>query len=100
MGNLRHVPTTFAEPCLDGATMQLSNGGTRTTTTTAAGYGFTDLPAATYTLTLFSLPGGFSAAGAIPGSLGGSAVDATTLSGIVLPAGGTGTGYDFAVRRD
>jgi hypothetical protein len=100
MGNLRHRPTTFREPCLDGATMRLTNGGTREVTTTAAGYTFSSLPAATYTLTLQALPSGYTALQAIPGTLGGTATSATTTSGIVLPSGAIGSGYDFRVRKD
>jgi hypothetical protein len=100
MGNLKHVPTTFQEPCLAGATMQLTNGGTQTVGTTAAGFTFSNLPAATYSLTLLTLPSGYTALQAIPGSFGGTANGATNISGIVLPAGGLGSGYDFAVRRN
>jgi hypothetical protein len=100
MGNLRHRPTSFQEPCLAGATMRLTNGGTLDVSTTAAGYTFSSLPAATYALTLQALPSGYTALQAIPGTLGGTATGATTISGIVVPSGAIGSGYDFRVRKN
>jgi hypothetical protein len=100
MGNLRHRPTSFQEPCLAGATMRLTNGGTLDVSTTAAGYTFSSLSAATYALTLQALPSGYTALQAIPGTLGGTATGATTISGIVVPSGAVGSGYDFRVRKN
>jgi hypothetical protein len=91
--------------CLAGVVLSLtdtSTGLSRTVTTTTDGFGFTDMVAGrAYTLRLSSLPAGFAPHGAFAGSFGGSVASATTVSGITVPAaGGTGTGYDFAVRRN
>jgi uncharacterized repeat protein (TIGR01451 family) len=104
MGNLRHVPTTFQEPCLAGVTVELANAVTRTTVSTVQGYAFLGLPASTYTVTLSALPSGYSYLQAFPGRVGGvttgTAVQPRTVTDIVLPGGGVGSGYDFAVRRN
>jgi len=69
-----------------------------TVTTDAAGrYSFDDIVASDangYTLTE-TQPAGWAEGGAVAGSLGGSVDDADRVSGIVLPVGGIGTGYDF-----
>jgi uncharacterized repeat protein (TIGR01451 family) len=104
MGNLRHVPTTFQEPCLAGVTVELANAVTRTTVSTVQGYAFLGLPASTYTVTLSALPSGYSYLQAFPGRVGGvttgTAVQPRTVTAVVLPGGGVGSGYDFAVRRN
>jgi hypothetical protein len=90
-------------PCLDGVTMRLTNGGApRTVVTTTAGYSFGDLTPGTYRVEIATLPAGFTAEQAIPGTpFGGTAANATTITDIVVPpTGGTGTGYDFRVRRN
>jgi hypothetical protein len=94
-----------APRCLAGVGLSLidtSTGLSRTATTTTDGFGFTDMVVGrAYTLRLTSLPAGFTPHRAFAGSFGGSVASAATVSGITVPAaGGTGTGYDFAVRRN
>jgi hypothetical protein len=91
--------------CLAGATVTLtddSTGATRTTLTTSSGYDFAGLTAdgRTFTVRLDALPAGYSAQQAFAGTFGGVIGGATTVSGILPVAGSTGTGYDFAVRRN
>ena len=69
-----------------------------TVTTDPAGhYSFDDIVASDatgYTLTE-TQPAGWAEGGAVAGTLGGSVDGASVVSGIVLPVGGIGSGYDF-----
>ena len=69
------------------------------TTGADGGYSFTNLRPGTYTLTEPTQPAGTVNGLTTPGTLGGTATPVTTLpsaiSGIVVPVGGAGTGYDF-----
>ena len=92
-----------AEPPLTGVTVTLTGMGAdgqainRTVTTDAAGhYQFDHLPApdaSGYTLTE-TQPSNYNDGQATVGSAGGAAAP-NVISGIPLPAGGNGTGYDF-----
>lgn len=88
------------EAGIPNVTVQLSGldtGGaavTRTTTSGAGGtYSFTALPAGVYNLNE-TQPTGYTDGEATAGSLGGTA-GTNTITGIVVPAGASGTGYDF-----
>src|SRR5262249_46344656 len=66
------------------------------TTASDGSYQFTSLAAGTYSISIIRSLGLVDGTG-IAGNLGGS-VSADTITGIALPAGGSGTGFNFDQR--
>ena len=87
------VTMTLAGTASDGSAVD------RTATTgTDGSYSFSILPPGTYSVTRGAVTEpNLNPGQSIVGSVGGSAVSATLISGIVMPAGGSATGYDFTL---
>ncbi|NOZ72587.1 MAG: PQQ-binding-like beta-propeller repeat protein, partial [Chloroflexi bacterium] len=88
------------DPGLAGVEITLLGAGTSLTTTTDidGDYGFTQLAADVYTVTATNLAGYLSVA-ANPGTTGGTALDADTISDIPLAAGASSDNNDFGDTR-
>ncbi|OLF16498.1 SdrD B-like domain-containing protein [Actinophytocola xanthii] len=91
-----------AEPGIGGVTVTLTgtdldgNPVTRTAVTTSDGeFELAGLPGGTFTLTE-TQPEAYQDGEDSAGTLGGTPVDPDSVTGIVVPVGGTGSGYLFA----
>jgi hypothetical protein len=77
--------------------------GTKTTATSGSdgAFTFSGLAGGTYSLnwTPNGLPGGYTAVSAVAGSLGGTVVSSTEITGITVSSGAVGTGYEFVVQE-
>jgi alpha-tubulin suppressor-like RCC1 family protein len=86
------------EPGIGGVTVTLGGAANQTTTTNGSGlFTFASLPGGAYTLTQ-TQPAGYADGRDGVGNYGGNAIVSDTISNIILPISGTGTGYRFAER--